>query len=313
MSVVATRPRLGFVGVGFIGRKRMDAIVEAGAGEVAAIADPALPDAYDSLDELLELDLDGIVIATPSALHAEQATAALERGLAVFCQKPLATTAAETAQVVEAARAADALLAVDFSYRWVTGMRRASELVRAREIGEVFAADLVFHNAYGPQGEWWYDPVLSGGGCVLDLGVHLVDMALWTLEFPEVLDVTSHVWGAGLVEEYAHAHLELETGASVRVACSWNLHAGQDAVIEMTFYGDEGAVTTRNVGGSFVDFRTERFRGTAREVLVEPPDAWGGRATVDWARRLAAGERFDARACDEAVAVADVLDRIYGR
>jgi predicted dehydrogenase len=48
----------------------------------------------------------------------------------------------------------------------------------------VFAVDLVFHNAYGPDKPWFYDPELSGGGCVMDLGVHLVDLALWSLDFP---------------------------------------------------------------------------------------------------------------------------------
>ena len=95
------RPRVGFLGVGWIGRHRMEAIVQDGAVEVAAIADASpqvaaeagrlAPDAplVSTLDELLDLGLDGVVIATPSAMHAEQSIRALERGAAVFCQKPL--------------------------------------------------------------------------------------------------------------------------------------------------------------------------------------------------------------------------------
>ncbi len=64
--------------------------------------------------------------------------------------------------------------------------------------------------------------------------------------------------------------------------------------------------------GSFYDFRAERLRRTAREPLAQPPDGWGGRAGVDWARRLAAGERFDPEA-GNLVQVAEILDRIYGR
>src|SRR3954462_7397836 len=103
MSVTAARPRLGFLGVGWIGRSRLDAIARAGSADVAAIADPAVPDALGSLDELLAHELDGIVIATPSALHAEQAIAALDRGIAVFCQKPLGRTADEVRRGVGAA------------------------------------------------------------------------------------------------------------------------------------------------------------------------------------------------------------------
>jgi predicted dehydrogenase len=305
VPLTATRPRLGFAGLGWIGRSRLEALVASGAAEVAAVADPALPEALSTFDELLDSDPEGILIATPSALHAEQAVAALERGIPVFCQKPLGRTAAETKVVVEAARRADLLLAVDLSYRHAEAFRVARDLVRSGDLGEIVAADLVFHNAYGPDKAWFYDPELAGGGCVIDLGVHLVDLAVWTLDL-EPVEVTSRLRGRP-VEQLATVELD-----HVRLACSWNLHAGQDAVIEASFYGTEGAVSVRNVDGSFYDFRCERLRGTSRELLVEPPDAWPGRAAVDWARRLAAGDRFDP-AADEHVRVAAILDRIYGR
>lgn len=325
------KPRLGFLGVGWIGRQRMEVIAESGFGEVCAIADASAEmrsaaarvapeaDLLGSFDELLEASLDGIVIATPSALHAGQSLAALERGLAVFCQKPLGRTTAEAAAVVEAARAADRLLGVDFSYRFTDAFSVARDVVRSGEIGDVFAAELVFHNAYGPDKPWFYDYGLAGGGCVMDLGIHLIDLAFWFLGFPGVESVSSRLLSRGrpvdgerVVEDFATATIDLADGVSLQLACSWNLPAGQDAVISATFYGTAGGVSVRNVGGSFYDFVAERYHGTSRQLLAEPPDAWGGRAAADWARRLAAGERFDP-AAGEIVRVAEVLDRIYGR
>jgi predicted dehydrogenase len=332
-EVPVARPRLGFLGVGWIGRHRMKAILETGAVEAAAIADPSPEMAAEAarlaprarlvatLDELLDAGVDGVVIATPSALHAGQSIRALARGAAVFCQKPLGRTAAEARAVVEAARAADRLLGVDLSYRFTEGMRRVRELARAGELGRVYAADLVFHNAYGPDKPWFHDPALSGGGCVIDLGVHLVDLALWALDFPKVGDVSGRLFAGGeplgrrpdRVEDFAVATLELETGTAVRLACSWRLHAGRDAVISAAFHGTRGGAALRNVDGSFHDFVAERYRGTARETLAVPPDEWGGRAAADWAARLAAGERFAAAEAERLVGVARVLDRIYGR
>ncbi|WP_431470858.1 Gfo/Idh/MocA family protein [Sphingosinithalassobacter sp. LHW66-3] len=325
------KPRIGFLGTGWIGRHRMEAMLESTAIEAIGIADPSpemaqqaaqlAPHArlVDGLDALLALEPDGIAIATPSALHADQSIAALERGVAVFCQKPLGRTAGEARAVVEAARAADRLLAVDFSYRYTDGMRRIAQLVRGGDLGRLYAADLVFHNAYGPDKPWFYDAAQSGGGCVMDLGVHLVDLALW-LFGEDVSEVSSRLYAKGeplqpgdaRVEDYAVAQLTLAGGASVRLACSWRLDAGQDAVIAADFHGTEGGAALRNVNGSFYDFTAEHFRGTAREMLASPPDAWGGRAAVDWAQRLVAGERFDPTA-QELVRVAAVLDRIYGR
>ncbi|MBV9774707.1 MAG: Gfo/Idh/MocA family oxidoreductase [Gemmatimonadetes bacterium] len=325
-------PRLGFLGVGWIGRHRMEAIAKSGVAEVAMIADPSPEMAAEagktapgaelvsSFEDLLDAELDGIVIATPSAMHAEQSIRALERGAAVFCQKPLGRTADEVRRVVDAARAADRLLAVDLSYRFTEGMRRIREIVQAGELGRVYAVDLIFHNAYGPDKPWFYDPALSGGGCVMDLGVHLVDLALWTLGFPGVAGVTGRLFAGGeplgerpdRVEDYAVATVDLDTGTTVQLACSWRLQAGVDAMISASFYGTGGGAALRNVNGSFYDFAAERFRGTQRETLAGPPDEWGGRAAVDWATRLAAGERFDPET-ERLVQVSGVLDGIYGR
>lgn len=328
----ARLPRLGFLGVGWIGRHRMQAIAESGCASIAALCDASAEAAREaargldgcvvtgSLEGLLAQELDGLVIATPSAMHAGQAIAALERGVAVFCQKPLARTATEARAVVDAARAADRLLAVDLSYRYTEGMRRIRELVRSGELGDVYAVDLVFHNAYGPDKAWFRDRSLSGGGCVMDLGIHLVDLALWTLGFPAVQGVTSRLFAGGrplvedahAVEDYAVARLDLAGGAAVQLACSWNLPAGRDALIGATFYGTAGGAALRNVDGSFYDFTAEHFRGTAREVLSVPPDAWGGRAAVDWAQRLARGAGFDPEA-ERLVDVSAALDAAYGR
>lgn len=327
------QPRLGFAGVGWIGLNRLQAIAASGRGDVAAVFDP-VPEAAQRVtaecpaavavpefSSLLAQDLDGVVIATPSALHAEQAIAALEHGMAVFCQKPLGRTAAETRRVVAAARAADRLLHVDLSYRFHTGMQRIRELITRGELGDVYAVEAVFHNAYGPDKPWFYDARLSGGGCLLDLGIHLVDLALWCLDFPRVRQATGHLLqrGAALVrdgvtvEDFAAAQLLLSTGATVQIACSWKAPAGCDARIRLAFYGTQGGASFENVDGSFYDFRAEHLRtDRSRSLLVSPPDAWSGRAAVEWSRRLGLDPSFDPQV-EHVVSVADTLDRLYGR
>jgi predicted dehydrogenase len=322
--------RLGFLGVGWIGRHRLEAIVDAGVAEIAAIADPSRERreaavavapgarACEHLGQLLEIPLDGLVIATPSALHGDHCLAALSRGLAVFCQKPLACSASETKRVVDAARDADRLLGVDLSYRYTDAIQKVREVVRAGGIGKPYAIDLVFHNAYGPDAPWFYDKLSSGGGCVIDLGIHLVDLALWLLDFPKVEAVDSKLYAAGQpiaadshhVEDYAVVQLHFAGGAVARLACSWRISAGRDAVIEATLYGTNGGVAMRNVAGSFYDFIAERYAGTHSEPLAAPPDAWGGRAATAWAEQLARDPAFDPRA-ERLVDLAVVLDAIY--
>lgn len=327
----AARPlRLGFLGVGWIGRHRMEAVLSSNPGGSCVICDPSpemiaaareiapAADVVDSFEQLLAAAPDGLLIATPSALHAEQSTAALKAGLSVFCQKPLGRNAGEVAAVIEAARRGDRLLGVDFSYRHTRATRLIRDLIKDGAIGQVYTADLVFHNAYGPDKPWFYDPVQSGGGCVMDLGVHLVDLLLWTLDFPKTISTAADLFAAGQklnsrysqVEDHALVTLGLNTGAVARLACSWRLHAGRDAVISATFHGTEGSLAFQNVAGSFYDFTAELRRGTQCEVIASPPDDWGGRAAVDWAERLAAGHGFDP-AAEQFLRVSQVLDSIY--
>ncbi len=324
--------RLGFVGVGWIGRNRLQALVESGLAEVSAVTDPdpgsldacekIAPEAriVDSFGELLAQDLDGVVIATPTALHAEQSIEALNRGFAVFCRKPLGRNAPEVKRVVESARRADRLLGVDSSHRWIRAALALRDAVDSGRLGRIFHVDLVFHNARGPDKPWFYDLRLAGGGCVIDLGVHLVDLALWVLGFPEVIETSSRLYNKGVllkrnsvaVEDFATAQLLTVENASLTVQCSWNLHAGRDAVIAAGFYGQRGAVMIENVNGSFDDFSARLCTRTKAMSLAEPPDAWSGRAAVEWARRLQTNRRFNTDV-DEQIAVAEVLDRIYGR
>ena len=269
---------------------------------------------------MLEAELDAVVIATPSAMHAEQAIEALDRGLAVFCQKPLGRNAAETREVIERAKRNDLLLGVDLSYRYMSEVKAVCDLVRRGELGKVFAADLVFHNAYGPDKPWFYNRKLSGGGCVIDLGIHLVDLALWALDFPEVFDVSSRLFAQGealakaeqSVEDFAQARIDLADGSCIQIACSWKLPAGRDAVISGTFYGTKGAASFFNINGSFFEFAAEKFQGTKRELLAHTKEEWAGKAAVDWATRLAGGKTYDP-AVEQLVRVAETLDRIYER
>jgi predicted dehydrogenase len=246
--------------------------------------------------------------------------AALSKRIAVFCQKPLARTASEAREVIAAAREADRLLAVDLSYRHTRAMQLVRDLIQRGELGAVYAVDLVFHNGYGPDKAWFHDVELSGGGCLIDLATHLIDLALWSLAFPRV-DLTSSALysggellsrGAGVTEDYATCELRLETGTTVRIVCSWNRPVGADAVIGAQFHGTQGGALFSNVGGSFYDFRAERFTGTGSETLVEPPDDWGGRAAVAWVERLRRSPGFDSEV-EQVLATAQVLDAAYGR
>jgi predicted dehydrogenase len=327
------KPRLGFLGAGWIGLNRMQALRESEQAEISAICDldsdkrsaalKLIPEAkpVESLDDLLSENLDGVVIATPSAQHAGQALRALQRGIPVFCQKPLARNGKEVREIIEAARKNDCLLGVDLSYRYTQGMEALRKELNAGSIGRPFAIEATFHNAYGPDKAWFYDRKLSGGGCLMDLGIHLADLILWLFDFPEVKNVRSGIYSQGLplkntaaecgVEDFFWGETELGCGVKARLSCSWKMPLGMDAFIELRVFGSGGSLHFKNINGSYYDFAAQIFRPGGMEILASPPDSWGPRAALAWVKKLQVSPRFCAD-CQEIQKSADLLDALYG-
>ncbi|WP_300438985.1 Gfo/Idh/MocA family oxidoreductase [Christiangramia sp.] len=325
---------MGFIGVGWIGRNRMEVMLQNPNLQAAAIAEPfnenaeaarkVAPDTNitKSPEEIYENEeIDAVVIATPSAMHAEQSIKALNSGKAVFCQKPLGRTAAEVREVINASARNNKLLGVDMSYRYTKAFKAVYEVVKRGNLGKIYAVDLVFHNAYGPDKDWFFDIKRSGGGSVMDLGIHLIDLALWSLDFPGIREVNSKLYHKGKklksfeeeVEDFAQVSMISEDDTSINLQCSWHVSAGRDAVIEAKFYGTEGGAAFKNVDGSFYDFVAEKYSGTQTEVLVSPPDDWSGRAGLVWVKNLLKDDTYDEQSAEEFLKTSEIIDRIYGR
>jgi|SRR5690625_1776354 len=324
----------GFIGLGWIGRNRMEKLLEDADMNCLGIIEPdsenmryaeiLAPDAIPciSINQLFEIpEIDGIVIATPNAFHELHATAAFEAGKAVFCQKPLGRNQEEVEKVVAAAKKANKPLGVDLSYRYTKAFRTVYNRIQQGEIGDIYAVDMIFHNAYGPDKDWFYDFDKSGGGCVLDLGIHLIDLALWTLNFPQIENLCSNLYKEGklletaeaVVEDYASVLMTTDKGTSLNMQCSWNISAGKDAEIRVQFYGTKGSLVFRNVNDSFYDFKAEKLVGTQSEILIIPPDDWGGGALKAWAEKVAKNEPFDPKTGEEQPLLAEIIDRIYDK
>jgi predicted dehydrogenase len=146
----------------------------------------------------------------------------------------------------------------------------------------------------------------------------MIDLALWMTDFPEIISVSSELASKGriieydneTVEDYVTAQFETAGGTLVRLVCSWNLPAGQDAEIKASFYGTENSALFYNVNGSFFDFEAAFCHGTSREIISKGPDAWGGRALIKWAQDLREGRQFRSSAF-KYYNTAEAIDRIY--
>jgi predicted dehydrogenase len=244
------------------------------------------------------------VLATPTALHVPQAQAALQAGKQVLVQKPLATSAGDARAIVDLAADCRRVLFVDYSYRL---LETAEVLRRALpDIGSVRAVSAAFHNIHGPGTgrEWFVNPNLSGGGALIDLGVHMLDMLLWLLQPNEArLERVALDRRPGLGVEH-NARLELQLD-DIPVT----LHVSWDAPLPLTeinvvLDGAHGQLRWDNVGGSFIHFRTQ----LNQTLLLDREIALRENTLRVFAAALASGTAppVDTR-------VYELIDRAYGR
>ena len=219
----------------------------------------------DAAQMLAKEKLDAVSVATPNKCHAPLAIAALERGLHVLCEKPMAMNAAEGAAMVAAAARARRNLMINFSYRFSEMSYALRQQVDAGVLGEVYFGRTVWHRRRGIPGfgKAFTNKDLAGGGPLIDLGVHRLDLALWLMGYPEPIAVSGAAYdplaraaadAAGAVytvEDLACGLVKFANGASLIVEASWALNIAEREHMVTTLCGTKGGLVQRNVGGEY--------------------------------------------------------------
>jgi predicted dehydrogenase len=269
--------RFGVIGVGWAGQQHIKALHELPDAEVTVVAgleEPvraALAAEYgierqvDRWEDLLELDgLDAVSVAVPTFLHAPITIAALERGLHVLCEKPMARNETEARAMTDAARTAGRVLDVGFNHRQRGDIYKLREVIDAGRLGRPYYVKGWWLRRTGipRMGSWFVTNELAGGGPLVDIGVHVLDYALFLLGGPRVTAVSAATYdllgGAGFgfsptstktgnggdgsfdVEDLATVFLRLEGGGTLLLETSWAAHRADGDQFGITLYGTDG-------------------------------------------------------------------------
>lgn len=269
--------RVGVIGLGFAGTTALDAFRALPGVEVVALAgqeQPRLDELADSRDVPFRYhdwedlvardDLDIVSIGVPNHLHHPIALAALGSGKHVFCEKPLAPTGALAQEMVDAARAADRVLEIAFNHRRRADVQYIRRYLDEHDIGRIYHARSSWRRRVGIPGlgSWFTNRQMAGGGPMIDLGPHMLDIALYLMGEPRVTSVSAVAYeelgraGRGgrvgskttggtrtfEVEDFASALLRLDNGGSLHLETSWASYSADEEDIAVELLGGTGGV-----------------------------------------------------------------------
>src|SRR5699024_1321839 len=201
--------------------------------------------------ELLALkEVDAVSICTWNDTHAEIAIAALEAEKHVLVEKPLSRTVEEAYKIEEAAKKSNKILQVGFVRRHGTNAKVLKKFIDAGDLGEIYYAKASYVRALGNPGGWFADKERSGGGPLIDLGVHVIDLSWYLMGKPKVKSVSGNTYHRlgnrsnienksfykaadydpeqNSVEDLANAIIRFENGASLMIDASFTLHTKED-------------------------------------------------------------------------------------
>ena len=250
--------RVGLVGVGAAAQiSHIPALLKSEGVELAALCDRdpekaarvaqkfSIPQHFSRIDSLLADDsIDAIDICTPNFLHAPMAMAALEAGKHVLCERPLARSATEAAEMIKAARKNDRVLVCAVQHRFRSDGQLLRTFASKGELGEIYYAKAGWlrQRTEWDSDEWRRQKRESGGGVVLDLGFPMLDLALWVMGGPKAISVSASVHRShkGEVEDSAAALLRLDSGATLTLELTWGLLMEKDFNF-LNLFGSGGA------------------------------------------------------------------------
>jgi predicted dehydrogenase len=321
--------RFGVIGAGVIGQMRARSVRELAGAELAAVSDPNLEAARlaasgararveaDHRAFLSDGSVEAVIVSTPVQLHEAIILEALSAGKHVLCEKPLSNSPESCRRILEAATQSGKHVAVGFNHRFYPAFHFMKQAILAGRIGRLdevrtYGGHDGLHNF---RADWMYKRPHSGGGAMMDVGIHMTDLARWMAgDVTEAYGVASeNVWHVEGSEDRALAVLKTASGVPIQYGASWNEWKGYRAWIEA--YGDRGMIRAQ-YGPMFNLMIEQEKPGAPRKRTYKPyldvalREKLKGWETTTLASFQAELAEFAAKLAGQPSHVADVWDGV---
>ena len=327
--------RAGIIGAGWPGGKHAEGYTEAGGFKVAAVADlipqrrQRIMSEYgakeyaDAFELIRDRDIDVVSVCLPTHLHAPVTIAALKSGKHVICEKPPAMSANEAKKIQSAAEKAKKVVLYSLQRRFGGAEQAAKQAIVKGFAGEVYHARASWMRTRGipiGTGGWFLDKSKSGGGALIDIGVHMLDLAWYLLGQPKPATAfgITHQKSRSLmsdrtfdVEDGAFAMIRFEDGKSLELSTSWALNQPpQQQGNTVRVFGDEAAIDVYTAQGATI-YRGFTEKGDSRASVLKPPKIVSHAALMRHFKECIAGKAKPVPGANEGIVLMQMVDAIY--
>jgi predicted dehydrogenase len=255
MSDKKIRPKIGIVGLGWIAQVfhlpilskmpevEITCVCDSDKSKTRLIADKYnIKKYYTDFELMLKTeDIDAVIICTSTDAHKDISIASLETNRDVFVEKPIARKYDEAVAIADVVKKTKKRLMVGMNHRFRPDSMMLRSFVENNELGNVFYVKAGWLKKPSSQGAWLQKEELSGGGVFLDLGIVMLDLALWMTGYPEIIRVNAvNYTHKSKVEDSSVAFLHMKNGASISIEVSWNFQI-ENELYYCNIYGDKGS------------------------------------------------------------------------
>lgn len=283
--------RVGVIGLG-LGRMHLAGYARNEEVNVIGLADVdagrlrqcakqyGIANTFTTYRELLKLKPDLVSVCLPNYLHARAAIDALKAGAHVLCEKPMATNAAEAQRMVNAAHRSERFLMIALNNRFRTEAQILKKLIEQSALGEIYYAKTGWMRRRGipGAGSWFTQKAKSGGGPLIDLGVHMIDLTRWLMGNPAPVSLTGAVYakfghtvpGPFDVEDLATAFIKLDGGITLIAEASWATHVPSETAY-VKLMGTQGGA---EISGNKLTVYTEMYGELVDVTPAYHPRSW---------------------------------------
>jgi predicted dehydrogenase len=327
---------MGIIGAGWPGAAHARGCREAGGFKVVAVAD-LIPQRrkhvmsefgatkeYASAEELIaDKEIDAVCVCLPNHLHAPVVLEALRAGKHVVCETPPTIDAKEARKIESTAAKKGKIVLYGFQRRFGGPEQAAKQAVAKGYAGDIYHARAAWTRTRGvPAGTGWFtDKSKSGGGALIDIGIHALDLAWSLLGQPQPVSayaathrrLVEHASGNGTfdVDDAAFALLRFEGGRTLELAASWALNQPpQQQGIVCRLYGDNGSVDVYTPNGAVIH-RHFNAKGESKPATLKPPRLVGHAALMRHFRECINGKSQPQIGASEGVMLMQMIDALY--